>query len=279
MNHHAAVGQKTAPLWAHVIAYWSLYLGLCLVFMAIGVTATTRSTDRKVEGVGWVFFVGALLVVLVVALWPRFLFLGRDLRELIARRGGRILRQRRRQIDATIGTLRLLGRLDRPVFDYWPTPTVNLLRWARTGPYLEGGYHPRYMYRMSRIHLLWFGELARIADSDVHVRVAEDRARVEGATGVEVVDQALRAASDVLTQDGLELTVKVRNYGIHVTIVGGTWEGGRFQTRVCQAIGFAERVAAALGARYRGRDPASPKVALTDDVVVVTDREPKVHAQ
>jgi hypothetical protein len=113
-----------------------------------------------------------------------------------------------------------------------------------------------------------------------HVQVADGRARVEGATGVEVVDHALTAASDVLTQDGLELTVKVSKDGIDVTIVGGTWEGGRFQARLCQAIGFAERGAAALRTRYRGRDPASPKVALTDDVVVITDREPTtVHAR
>ena len=55
-----------------------------------GVMVPTRSTDRTVEGVGWMFFSGALLVALVIAVWPRFLFLKRDLRELIRTRGGRV---------------------------------------------------------------------------------------------------------------------------------------------------------------------------------------------
>ncbi len=33
----------------------------------MGVMVPTRSTDRTVEGVGWMFFSGALLVALVIA--------------------------------------------------------------------------------------------------------------------------------------------------------------------------------------------------------------------
>src|SRR5213594_3612334 len=81
---------KTAPLLAHVVAYWSLYFGVGAVLVSMGVMVPTRSTDRTVEGVGWMFFSGALLVALVIAVWPRFLFLKRDLRELIRTRGGRV---------------------------------------------------------------------------------------------------------------------------------------------------------------------------------------------
>ena len=75
---------------AHVVAYWSLYFGVGAVLVSMGVMVPTRSTDRTVEGVGWMFFSGALLVALVIAVWPRFLFLKRDLRELIRTRGGRV---------------------------------------------------------------------------------------------------------------------------------------------------------------------------------------------
>ena len=125
---------------------------------------------------------------------------------------------------------------------------------------------------MSRVHLIWFAELSGIGDPEVHVRVAERRRVIEGSTGVDVIARALAAASDVLAQDGLELTLKIRTYGIHVAIVGGTWEGGPFQARLVQAIGFAERVAAALATTYRARDPASPSLAVIDDAVVEIGR-------
>jgi hypothetical protein len=47
--------------------------------------------------------VGVRVVLVCMGVWPRFLFLKRDRRELIGTRGGRVVWQRRRQVDATIG--------------------------------------------------------------------------------------------------------------------------------------------------------------------------------
>jgi hypothetical protein len=91
VNEPAPLVKKTAPLWAHVLAYWVFYFAVGGLLTAVGVTLAARSTDRQVEGVWWVVFCSVLLVALVICVWPRFLFLKRDIRQLIRSRGGRVL--------------------------------------------------------------------------------------------------------------------------------------------------------------------------------------------
>ncbi|MFQ5814372.1 MAG: hypothetical protein ACE5I2_14440 [Anaerolineae bacterium] len=210
---------------------------------------------------------GSLLLVVLRAVWRRFLFLKGDLAAYVMSRGGQILHRRRRKFEAQLGSLRVLARFDHPFFNYAPLPQISLRTFQQ-----YGGYHPRYMLRMSRVDLFWLADLGELPETKLSVERQQGRVDLEHPMGAAGINAALREAAEARSTEDLELAVRFRRQALQVTVLGGTWLGGAFGTRIAEAVAFTERLAEILRARYRSLDPEAWTIQRVRDDFTVQPR-------
>ncbi len=247
-------------LWFQMIFWFVVFMGLAIFLFAVLVVFQS-APPQKEEALTLLAWVSLFMGVLICFL-RRYWFLASDLQRLLQARGGTEYHIRRRwlrpKMKARVGELWVLAYFENLIMDYWPYKQTD-----------RGGFRSWYQLEMSRVNLFCLGDFSKLPPAERQVTKDWNSDSVSSQTNGRTLDNALRAATDALSDLDLILTVEVQEKWLRVEVKGGTWLGAVFGQRIQQALDFSEHLIQELAPYFTPLGPNEWTVDSEGEAFVV----------